>query len=271
MNAPATTDPRPALDRLLAIMQRLRNPADGCPWDLEQTFETIAPYTIEEAYEVREAIQTGDRAALKDELGDLLFQVVFHAQMAAEEGAFGFADVAEAICAKMIRRHPHVFAGGAIADAAAQTEAWERHKADERAAKGGDNASILDNVPAALPALKRAEKLQKRAARVGFDWPEIGPVMAKIEEERGELVAAIATGDRAEIADEMGDLLFAVANLARHLGLDPEESLRSTNDKFTLRFKYIEKSLKAKNKPIEEATLDEMEALWQRAKGAVAP
>lgn len=271
MTAPAVTDPSSALIRLLGIMRRLRSPDGGCPWDLEQTFETIAPYTIEEAYEVREAVQSGDRAALKDELGDLLFQVVFHTQMAFEEGAFGFGDVAEAISAKMIRRHPHVFADAAIADAGAQSEAWERHKAAERAAKGGDQAGILDNVPAALPALKRAEKLQKRAARVGFDWPDIGPVMAKIEEERTELVEAIATGERAQIADEMGDLLFAVANLARHLGLDPEESLRSTNDKFTRRFKYIESSLKEQKMPIEEASLDEMEALWQRAKGVVTP
>lgn len=267
MTTLSSQDTASPMDRLLGIMRQLRSPDGGCPWDIEQTFETIAPYTIEEAYEVRDAIHGGDRNALKDELGDLLFQVVFHAQMADEQGSFSFADVAEAISEKMIRRHPHVFAGAKIANAAAQTEAWETHKAAERAASAVGDASILDNIPTALPALKRAEKLQKRAARVGFDWPDIRPVMAKIDEERAELVAAVATGNRAKIADEMGDLLFAVANLSRHLDLDPEESLRLTNDKFFRRFKYIETSLKSANKAIEDSSLEEMEALWQAAKG----
>ncbi len=257
-------DPAAALQRLLVIMNRLRDPDGGCPWDLEQTFETIAPYTIEEAYEVRDAIQRGDRAELKDELGDLLFQVVFHARMAAEDSSFDFADVANAISDKMIRRHPHVFADADIADAAAQTGAWERHKAAERAQKAFD--SVLDDVPAALPALTRSEKLQKRAARVGFDWPDVAPVLAKLDEERGELAAAMAAGDQVAVADELGDVLFAVANLARHLGLDPEESLRGANDKFYRRFRYIESKLKEQDASIEDASLETMEALWQEAK-----
>jgi MazG family protein len=269
MTLPPSDDPAP-IDQLLGIMTRLRSRYGGCPWDLEQTFETIAPYTIEEAYEVRDAIQRGDRMALKDELGDLLFQVVFHAQIAAEEGAFTFDDVVAAICDKMIRRHPHVFGDTEIADADTQTEAWERQKAAERAAKANGAGSVLDDVPPALPALQRAEKLQKRAARVGFDWPDIKPVVAKLDEERTELDEATASGNRDRMADEMGDVLFAVTNLARHLGLDPEESLRQTNDKFTRRFKYIESTLKQNNESIEAASLARMEALWQEAKASEA-
>jgi ATP diphosphatase len=261
---PERPDAERALRRLLAIMDRLRDPDGGCPWDLEQSFETIAPYTIEEAYEVRDAIQGGDRQALKDEVGDLLFQVVFHARMAAEEGSFDFAAVADAISDKMERRHPHVFGVARIADAAAQTDAWERHKAAERAAK--DQNSLLDDVPRALPALQRAQKLSKRAARVGFDWPDLGPVLDKIDEERGELKDAIATGNRARIADELGDVLFAYANLARHLDLDAEEALRGSNDKFYRRFRYIELELQKEGRPIADAGLDAMEALWQQAK-----
>lgn len=269
MTLPPSDDQAP-INQLLAIMTRLRSRDGGCPWDLEQTFETIAPYTIEEAYEVRDAIQGGDRMALKDELGDLLFQVVFHAQMAAEEDAFTFDDVVAAICDKMIRRHPHVFADTDIASADAQTVAWERQKAVERAAKANGDGSVLDDVPPALPALQRAEKLQKRAARVGFDWPDIAPVLAKLDEERAELAEATAAGDRDRMADEMGDVLFAVANVARHLGLDPEESLRLTNDKFTRRFKHIESALKQNDEPIEGASLERMEALWQDAKASEA-
>ncbi len=265
MTLPPADDPAP-IDQLLAIMTRLRARDGGCPWDLEQTFETIAPYTIEEAYEVRDAIQRGDRAALKDELGDLLFQVVFHAQMAAEEDAFTFDDVVAAICDKMIRRHPHVFGNANIANAEAQTVAWERQKAAERTAKANGDGSVLGDVPPALPALQRAEKLQKRAARVGFDWPDLAPVLAKLDEERAELDEAVAGGDPGRMADELGDVLFAVANAARHLGLDPEEALRQTNDKFTRRFRYIESTLKQNNEPIEAASLDRMEALWQAAK-----
>lgn len=265
MTLPPADDHAP-INQLLAIMSRLRSRDDGCPWDLEQTFETIAPYTIEEAYEVRDAIQRGDRAALKDELGDLLFQVVFHAQMAAEEDAFTFDNVVAAIRDKMIRRHPHVFGDADIASAEAQTDAWERQKASERAAKANGDGSVLDDVPPALPALQRAEKLQKRAARVGFDWPDLAPVLAKLDEERAELDEAVAGGDPARMADELGDVLFAVANAARHMGLDPEEALRATNDKFTRRFKHIESNLKRNNEPIEDASLDRMEALWQDAK-----
>jgi MazG family protein len=266
MTLPPADDPA-SIDQLLTIMNRLRARDGGCPWDLEQTFETIAPYTIEEAYEVRDAIQRGDRAALKDELGDLLFQVVFHAQMAAEEDAFTFDDVVAAICDKMIRRHPHVFGDADIASAEAQTDAWERQKAAERAQKANGDGSVLDDVPPALPALQRAEKLQKRAARVGFDWPDLAPVLAKLDEERAELDEAVAGGDAGRMAEELGDVLFAVVNAARHLGLDPEEALRRTNDKFTRRFKYIESTLKQNNEPIEGASLDRMEALWWEAKG----
>ena len=257
--------PGPPIDRLLAVMARLRDPDGGCPWDLEQSFETIAPYTIEEAYEVAEAITVGDRAALKDELGDLLLQVVYHARMAEEEGSFGFDDVAAAIAEKMIRRHPHVFGDATVADAEAQTGAWERQKAEERARKAaaeGRTASALEGVSAALPALMRSVKLQRRAARVGFDWPEIGPVLAKIEEEIRELREEVAAGDAARLEDEMGDVLFAVVNLARHLGVDPETALRRSNAKFERRFRGVEDRLAAQGLTPDEAGLDAMEAIW---------
>jgi nucleoside triphosphate diphosphatase len=255
------------LQRLLAIMARLRDPERGCPWDREQDFASIAPYTIEEAYEVAEAIAENDMAALKDELGDLLFQVVFHSRMAEERGAFAFADVAAAIADKMVRRHPHVFGDSEIADAAAQTVAWEEHKAEERRARGADRPhSALDGVGAALPALTRAEKIQKRAARVGFDWPAAAPILDKIEEELGELRAELATGSKARIADELGDLLFAVANLARHLAVDPETALRDATRKFERRFRRVEALLAENGRTPAESTLDEMEAEWQRSK-----
>ena len=261
-----------ALARLLEIMARLRTPKTGCPWDLEQTFATIAPYTIEEAYEVAEAIREDDMAGLKDELGDLLFQVVFHARMAEEAGAFDFAGVADAVSEKMVRRHPHVFADAKIDSAAAQTTAWEAHKAAERGAKSanGESAeeSVLASVPLALPALVRAEKLQKRAARVGFDWPEAAQVLDKIEEELGELREALAQeAPREKIAEELGDILFGYVNVARHLGLDPEDALRGCNAKFVRRFQEIEKALATEGRAPQEASLDEMEALWQAAKG----
>ncbi|HEY5210472.1 MAG TPA: nucleoside triphosphate pyrophosphohydrolase [Stellaceae bacterium] len=247
--------------RLLDIMARLRDPERGCPWDKVQNFRTIAPYTIEEAYEVAEACEAGDPEALKDELGDLLFQTVFHARMAEEAGLFRFADVAEAISDKMIRRHPHVFGDTDIADADAQTVAWEETKATERAAAGA--ASVLDGVGVALPALTRAEKLQKRAARVGFDWPDAAPVFAKIDEELDELRAEIELGaDPARIEDELGDVLFAVANLARHLRVDPEQALRAASRKFERRFRAMEASLS----PLKGKSLDELEAAWQRVK-----
>lgn len=252
--------------KLLEIMAKLRNPEGGCPWDLEQNFATIVPYTIEEAYEVADAIERNDMTALKEELGDLLLQVVFHSQMAAEGGLFTFEDVAASIADKMERRHPHVFGDANIETADAQTENWEKIKAEERKKKKGD--SILADVPAALPALMRAEKLQKRAARVGFDWPDTQGVSQKIIEELRETEEAIASGDKEHVQEELGDLLFAVTNLARFHGIDPEDALRQTNVKFTKRFQFIEAALKAKGKKFEESTLDEMEALWQKAKTA---
>lgn len=262
--------PKEPLARLLAVMAWLRHPEHGCPWDIDQTFRTIAPYTIEEAYEVADAIERGDMLALKEELGDLLLQVVYHAQMAGEAEAFGFADVAAAIADKMVDRHPHVFGDLNIADADAQTVSWEARKATERAKKGDTPAGTLDGVARALPALLRAEKLQKRAARVGFDWKTIGPVVDKIEEElkelRSELLAR--TTDTTRIQDELGDVLFAIANLARHLKVDPEAALRSTNDKFERRFRYIEHKLADQGRTPAQATLEEMEELWQAAKTA---
>lgn len=259
----------PDLPRLLDIMARLRDPERGCPWDRAQSFATIAPYTIEEAYEVAEACERGDAASLKDELGDLLFQVVFHARMAEEAGLFAFNDVAAAIADKMRRRHPHVFGDAVIADAAAQTVAWEEHKAAERHAKAqasGARPSALDGVGGALPALTRAEKLQRRAARVGFDWPEAAPVLDKIAEEIGELRQAMAQGKPEDIADELGDLLFAMVNLARHVETDPEQALRAACRKFERRFRRVEALLEAAGRSVDSASLDEMEAEWRRAK-----
>jgi ATP diphosphatase len=244
---------------LLEVMKRLR---DGCPWDKVQTFETIAPYTIEEAYEVASAIADKDMKALPGELGDLLFQVVFHARMAEEAGLFDFGAVVEAVTAKMIRRHPHVFGDDeARKDAAAQTDFWEKLKQDERAAAG--QASLLDDVAGALPALMRAEKLQRRASSVGFDWNDAGLVIEKIAEEAREVAEAQTQAEREE---EIGDLLFVVANLARHLKVDPEAALRGANAKFTRRFRHIEAELAAKGLKPGEASLEEMEALWQDAK-----
>jgi ATP diphosphatase len=251
--------------KLLEIMRRLRDPASGCPWDREQNFGTIAPYTIEEAYEVAGAIEEEDWTALKEELGDLLLQVVFHAQMASERNLFDFADVVAAIVDKMLRRHPHVFGTGAtIATASEQTVAWEEHKARERAeARSG----VLEGIPVALPALLRALKLQQRAASVGFDWNSPRLVVEKIAEEAAEIADARDTGAPPEMLEaEIGDLLFAVANLARHLGVDPEAALRTSNAKFIRRFRHIEKTLADKGKSPSEASLDEMEALWQAAK-----
>lgn len=252
-----------SLDRLLAIMRTLRDPEAGCPWDLEQSFATIAPYTIEEAYEVAGAIEEENWPALKDELGDLLFQIVFHARMAEEAKLFDFQDVVAAITDKMIRRHPHVFAGRTdITTADAQVRAWEEHKARERREK---SRGLLDDVPRALPALLRAVKLQKRAATVGFDWDSAPKVVEKIAEEARELAAAEG-GDPAELEEEMGDLLFAAANLARHLNIDPETALRSANAKFVRRFAHIESRLATRGRSPADATLDEMETLWAEAK-----
>jgi ATP diphosphatase len=251
---------------LVEIMRRLRDPAGGCPWDIEQSFATIAPYTVEEAYEVADAIERGDMADLADELGDLLFQVVYHAQMASEIGAFTFDDVVKAISDKMIRRHPHVFGEvRAPRDAAGQTVAWEAGKAAERAARGETAAGALDGVPAGLPGLTRALKLQKRAARVGFDWADARDVQAKIVEEAAEL-AAETDPDRVE--DEFGDLLFAVVNLGRKLGVDPDAAIRRTNAKFERRFRAMEAALAARGLRIEDQPLDALEAEWTRAKRA---
>jgi ATP diphosphatase len=265
--------PAEPLARLLAVMAWLRDRQHGCPWDVDQTFRTIAPYTIEEAYEVADAIERDDMPALKEELGDLLLQVVYHAQMASEAKAFDFDDVAAAIAEKMVDRHPHVFGDLKIADADAQTVSWEARKAAERAKKkgGAQPTGALDGVAKALPALLRAEKIQKRAARVGFDWKQTAPVIDKIEEELRELRAELAAGrvDPARVSDELGDVLFAVANLARHCKVDPEAALRGTNDKFERRFRYIEARLAEQGRKPADATLDEMEALWQEAKGKV--
>jgi MazG family protein len=249
---------------LVALMARLRDREHGCPWDIEQTFATIAPYTIEEAYEVADAIEREDMGALKEELGDLLFQVAFHARMAEELGAFDFADVAQALADKMIERHPHVFEGKVERTAEEQTVAWETLKAEKRAAKGG---SLLDDVAMALPALQRAEKLTKRAARINFDWPSSTEVLAKLDEELAELKSAEASGDRDHIAEEMGDILFVMANLARKLKVDPEDALRRANAKFTRRFQYIERKLAEAGRTGSQP-LDEMEALWLEAKAA---
>lgn len=251
--------------RLLAIMARLRTPEIGCPWDLEQSFATIAPYTIEEAYEVADAIERGDMAALKEELGDLLLQVVFHARMAEEARAFSFTDVVAAISAKLIERHPHVFADAGATSPEGSIVTWEALKAKERAAKGHESA--LDGIALALPALLRAEKLQSRAARVGFDWPSADEVYAKIEEEIAELKAAQTDADR---EDEAGDLLFAMVNLVRKLKLDPETALRKANAKFERRFRSIERFAEDAGRTLPDMKLEEMEALWQRAKATEA-
>jgi len=262
------------VSRLIEIMAQLRTPVTGCPWDLEQNFQTIAPYTIEEAYEVADAIARNDFDDLKDELGDLLLQVVYHARMAEEEKAFDFGDVVETICRKMIRRHPHVFADkdGNITPRRVKS-AWERIKAEEKAERAarrsGDVApptSLLSNVKAGQPALTRAMALQRKASTVGFDWNDPRAVLRKIREEADEIEAALDHGDRAELAAETGDLLFALVNLARHVDADPEMALRGANAKFERRFAYIERALAAKGRTLEATSLEEMDALWNEAK-----
>jgi ATP diphosphatase len=294
MTKPNTPSAAEALQRLLAIMAALRTPQTGCPWDLEQTFETIAPYTIEEAYEVADAISRGDLADLKEELGDLLLQVVYHARIAEEKGAFAFADVAEAVNAKMIRRHPHVFGSEEERAAGAQPGFWSRIKAEEKADRAAERARLspeasgqttglgsltLADVPLGLPALTRAVKLQDKAAKVGFDWPDLGPVFQKMKEEIGELeeVAfasapsagspeSLTQAQRAATEEELGDMLFVMANIARHLKLDPETALRAANDKFTRRFAYIERRLAERGKTAPQSTLEEMDALWDEVR-----
>jgi ATP diphosphatase len=268
--------PSSNIERLLEIMAALRTRGTGCPWDLEQDFRSIAPFTVEEAYEVADAIERGDLVDLKDELGDLLLQVVFHARMAEEQGAFAFRDVVQAITRKLIRRHPHVFGDAGALGADEVKALWERIKQDEKAERraarsaagrgADDEPRFLSGVPAAMPALVRARKLTAKAAPVGFDWPDAGQVVDKIREELAEVEDAAATGDRDAVEDELGDLLFAVANLARPLRIDPEAALRRTNLKFERRFGAIEAALKTQGRSLEEASLDEMEELWTAAK-----
>ena len=258
------------IDRLFVIMARLRDPQGGCPWDLEQDFSTIAPYTIEEAYEVADVIDRGDLGALKDELGDLLLQVVFHAQMAREQGAFAFDDVATAISDKMVRRHPHVFGDASFADAEAQTANWEEIKRAERAAAGEADRSALAGISRGLPEWQRAVKLQSRAARTGFDWPGPEPVIAKLHEEIEEVRAEFARGavddNRERLQDEIGDLLFVAANLARHAKVDVGAALRHANLKFERRFRTMEGLAAAEGTPLPTLTLEQQEAFWERAK-----
>lgn len=265
------------INRLIEIMAALRNRDSGCPWDIEQDFATIAPYTIEEAYEVADAISRGDRVDLKEELGDLLLQVVYHSRMAEEEASFRFEDVVQAITEKMIRRHPHVFGDEKTRSAGMAKGMWERIKAEEKAAKRAERlsrglepedhgAGYLDSVPVVLPALTRALKLQEKAARAGFDWSEAAPILDKMEEEIGELRVAIASGETAAIKDEFGDMLFVLVNLGRHLKLDSEAALAGTNNKFRRRFHAIELALRQQGRTLDEASLDEMETLWQQAK-----
>jgi len=272
---PDAAEKRHSLDDLLAVMARLRDRETACPWDRDQTFQSIALYTIEEAYEVADAIERADMEALKDELGDLLLQVVYHAQMASEQNDFNFSDAVSAITEKMIRRHPHVFDDPTRRDEFLRDNLWERMKAEEKAGKGDAGPrSQLDDVPLALPGLTRAIKLQSRAARVGFDWPDIAAVLAKAEEEIAELKAALAQkhdeSAAANVAEEYGDLLFVMANLARHLRVDPEAALRAANAKFTRRFHSIEQALARDGRKPEDATLEEMDRLWDAAKDAEA-
>jgi nucleoside triphosphate diphosphatase len=264
-------NPSRDIARLIEIMAALRTPGTGCPWDLQQSFETIAPYTIEEAYEVADAIARGDFDDLRDELGDLLLQVVFHSRMAQEQGVFDFADVVESLTAKLVRRHPHVFGDARGLTPKAVEGLWERIKSAERAEKGGGASggeTALAGVPVGLPALTRALKLQAKAGKVGFDWNDPLAVLAKIREEADEIERELAAGDRTAAAAEVGDLLFAVVNLARHIDADPEAVLRATNGKFERRFTAIERALADRGKTPQTATLEEMEDLWNQAKAA---
>ena len=271
-----------AIDRLIAIMTMLRDKQHGCPWDLEQTIKSLLPYTLEEVYEVADAIENNDLVELEDELGDLLFQVIFYAQIAKEQGAFDFQDIATAITDKLVRRHPHVFPDGDVEkfgiqqDISAQQvvvnwEAIKELEREEKRKKGGEQVaqeveSILDDLPRALPAMERARKLQKRAAQVGFDWAEIAPVLEKLKEEVAEFEEALASGDLERMSDELGDVLFATINLARHSKIEPEVALRSTNQRFETRFKWIEAALSQQDKVFKDANLEELDALWDQAK-----
>lgn len=259
------SDPRP-IDRLLQVMARLRDPVNGCAWDVEQTFATIAPYTVEEAYEVADAIERGDLDELKGELGDLLFQVVFHARMAEEQRLWAFDDVVRAVTDKLVRRHPHVFADAGPRTAEQQTVAWEEIKAEER--RGREQHGVLDDVPVGLPALTRAVKLTRRAARVGFDWPSTREVFDKLREEMAELEAEVEAGEAEKVREELGDFLFVVANLARKLDVEPEDALRAANAKFMRRFAHIEARLAEDGRTPDQSDLTEMDALWNEVRAA---
>jgi MazG family protein len=252
------------MQKLLDIMTQLRHPQTGCPWDLKQDFKSILPHTLEEAYEVADAIDSGDREQLRDELGDLLFQVVFYCQLAREEGSFAFDDVAKGMADKLIRRHPHVFGDKQAADSEDALANWETIKTTERQAK--NQLSALDDIPHALPGLQRAAKIQKRVANIGFDWPAVDQVVAKLDEEVDELHAAFAHGSREQVLDELGDVMFVAVNLSRHLKANPEQVMRAANDKFELRFRYMEAALQAQGKDISEMDLASLEAAWQQTK-----
>ncbi len=256
------------IEKLLEIMRALRDPEQGCPWDREQDYRTIVPHTLEEAYEVADAIERDDLEELRGELGDLLFQIVFYAQIATEEGRFTFAEVVHSINEKLIRRHPHVFDDATVEDAESQSEAWEQLKSEERRAKGETTASVLDGVLTSLPALTRAAKIQRRAARVGFDWPEMGGVLDKVEEEFAELRAELEAGSiqQNRVEEELGDLLFSMVNLARHLGLDGEGVLRRATTKFEQRFRAMEQQLAAGEAALSQLSIEQMERAWQRVK-----
>lgn len=259
---------QPPLARLLSIMQALRDPENGCPWDKQQDFNSLIPYTIEEAYEVADAIVKGEPAAIQDELGDLLFQVVFYAQLGREQGWFGFDDIAEGVADKLIRRHPHVFADVKIDDSQQVKEQWEAIKRDERSAKSKGSASVFDDIPGNLPALMQALKMQKRCRSVGFDWDNIEDVSDKVTEELDEVRQELAKedGDPRLVEEEIGDLLFAVVNLARHAKVNPESALRTANQKFMRRFQYIEAQVAAQNRTVDTYNIDELEGFWQQAK-----
>lgn len=284
MSVDSDFDNMTAIDRLVVIMTMLRDKQHGCPWDLEQSIKSLLPYTLEEVYEVADAIENNDLVELEDELGDLLFQVIFYAQIAKEQGAFDFQDIATAISSKLLRRHPHVFPDGDMkkfgipqnisADqVVVNWEAIKEVEREEKRKKGGKKASqqlesLLDDVPRALPAMERARKLQKRAAQVGFDWAEIGPVLEKLKEEVQEFEEALAGGDAERMSDELGDVLFAAVNLARHSKIEPEVALRSANRRFEVRFKWIEVALIAKGRSLKEASLEELDMLWDEAKAS---
>ncbi len=284
MSVDSDFDNMTAIDRLVVIMTMLRDKQHGCPWDLEQSIKSLLPYTLEEVYEVADAIENNDLVELEDELGDLLFQVIFYAQIAKEQGAFDFQDIAAAISSKLLRRHPHVFPDGDMkkfgipqnisADqVVVNWEAIKEVEREEKRKKGGKKASqqlesLLDDVPRALPAMERARKLQKRAAQVGFDWAGIGPVLEKLKEEVQEFEEALAGGDAERMSDELGDVLFAAVNLARHSKIEPEVALRSANRRFEVRFKWIEVALTAKGRSLKEASLEELDMLWDEAKAS---